>query len=107
MIKDLSYLDLPYQKCDNTSHCVYHGTTVREIENAMGDPNARVILPFDSQDDIVVKIGDIVTTKYARIEKIIGFEGDYLVFESGEKLTEDRIAYKVSDERSDFNNRGG
>ncbi len=88
----------PYMERDDDSPCSYHGTTLGELEDAENDINARVIHPFDSQDDIVVRIGDKVTTKYAQDWTIKAFNSDGTIsfYETEKTLDSDRIAYKIS-----------
>lgn len=88
----------PYMERDDNSPCDYHGTTWAELEDAKNDPNSRIIHPFDSQDDIVIKIGDKVFTKYGNYWTIKAFNSDGTISfcETEETLESHRICYRIS-----------
>jgi len=88
--------ETPMRQEDWESPCTYHGTTIAEIADAQNDPNARVIHPFDSQDSIVVRIGDKVVTKYGDEWTIKAFTNHGIAFEETDKcLDECRIGYVI------------
>ncbi len=98
-LKAFNKFDEPYQY-DDCGPCDYHGTTKRELLKAEKDPNARRINPFDSQDDIIVRIGDRVATKYGDEFIIKRFDDSQkpiiIHFEETDKpLESHRITYKI------------